>query len=331
MGGVVSKVTDDILGFDPNGGGIYSVANDVLGSTIADDILGLDPSGGGIVPVVNTAANAAVSYALGDVAGGLLGGESTILNTLSGAGETAAAADAAFIAADAAQLAGQGLGEAQIASTLTASGVAADAASLAASMASNGVTESVMSQQLDNLSTNTGLFSQSSDAGAMADFAQTDATQLAQQTGNNVASIEQNLIAAGYDPLDAATLAQNAVLESGALSITPTQGMWDELTGYLQRNPDVLSILGKAGALGVAANVAPTQTAAPLPAFRPENTAASYTPDYFNKVQEYYTGYMPNMPRDVATPLQQWYSQGYTGPDQYTQQAFANLQQTSGG
>lgn len=315
MGGVVSKITDDVLGFDPNGGGIYNVANNVLGDTIADDILGLDPGGGGIVPLVNTAANAAVTYALGDVAGGLLGGESAILGTT---GSSAAAADAAFVAADASQLAAQGLGEAQIASTLTAAGVSTDAAALAASMAANAVPETVMSQQLNNLSTNTGLFSQASDANAMQEFAQADAAQLAQQTGNNLAAIEQNLIAAGVDPLDAASLAQNAALATG---VAPTQGMWDEFTNYLKQNPDVLNLLGKAGAVGLASNVT-APAVQQVPAYQPLNNMPVYDPAYYQQIQNYYTGYMPNMPRDVATPLQQWYSQGYTGPDEATKNAF---------
>lgn len=315
MGGVVNKITDDILGFDPNGGGIYKVANNILGDTIADDVLGLDPGGGGIVPLVNTAANAAVTYALGDVAGGLLGGESAILGTT---GSSAAAADAAFVAADASQLAAQGLGEAQIASTLTAAGVSTDAAALAASMAANAVPETVMSQQLNNLSTNTGLFSQASDANAMQEFAQADAAQLAQQTGNNLSAIEQNLIAAGVDPLDAASLAQNAALATG---VAPTKGMWDEFTNYLKQNPDVLNLLGKAGAVGLASNIT-APAVQQVPAYRPLNNMPVYDPAYYQQIQNYYTGYMPNMPRDVATPLQQWYSQGYTGPDEATKNAF---------
>lgn len=314
MGGIVSKITDDVLGFDPNGGGIYSVANDILGSTVADNILGLDPNGGGIVPLANTAANAAVAYALGDAAGGLLGGDSAILGTT---GSSAAAADASFLAADAAQLAAQGLGESQIASTLAASGASSSAASLAASMAVNNVGADVMAQQLNNLSTNTGLFSQASDANAMQDFAQADASQLAKQTGNSLA-VEQNLIASGVDPVDAASLAQNASLATG---VTPTQGMWDEFTNYLKQNPDVLNLLGKAGAAGIASNVT-TPSVQQVPAYKPLNNMPVSDPAYYQQIQNYYTGYMPNMPKDVATPLQQWYSQGYTGPDEATKKAF---------
>ena len=311
MGGIVKDVVggvSDLVGgvVDAGAGLVNSIP--VVGN-IADDVLGIDPNGGGIIPIVKDVGTAVALGSLGGAVGGLF----------TGAGG-AAAADSAFIAADAAQLAAQGIGEAQIASTLASSGVSAGAANLAASMAANGISQSIIDQQLANLSSNTGLFTQSSDAAALADMNAADAKQLAAQTGNNVAAIEQNLIASGVSPIDAASMAQNAVLASGA---APSQGMWDEFTGYLQRNPDILSALGKAGAVGVAANAVPTQPSEPTPAFKPlENTLPQYDPAYFQQIQNYYTGYMPNMPRDVATPLQQWYSQGYTGPDEYTKKAF---------
>lgn len=266
------------------------------------------------------ALNAVNQASEGNILGAALSavGAAGVSSAASAASSALSTADAAFVAADAAQLAAQGIGEAQIASILGSSGVSQGAASLAASMASNAVPETVMSQQLDNLSANTGLFSQASDAGAMQEFAQADAAQLAQQTGNNLASIEQNLISAGLDPLDAASLAQNAALASG---VAPTQGMWDEFKNYLSDNPDVLNLLGKAGAVGLLSNQ-PTQGVQQVPAYQPLNNMPVYDPAYYQQLQNYYTGYMPNMPRDVATPLQQWYSQGYTGPDEATKKAF---------
>jgi hypothetical protein len=424
MGGVVNWVTDDVLGFDPNGGGIYNVANDILGDTIADDILGLDPNGGGIVPIVNTAANIAVSSVLGDAVGGLLSTPVT---------------DASFIAADAAQLAAQGLGEAQIASTLAASGVSGSAASLAASMATNGVSESVMSSQLNNLSTNTGLTSIPTND---ASFAAADATQLAQQLGSNTAAIEQNLVASGLDPMVSADITQQLALNpyvtqeqlanslasfydpslyndlsaqlgaqqsqlnllaqqyeglgfsqqealnramsdmqtnvssqintqgqqfqtlleqyqqlgmssdealrqtmsdmqtntSGMFSDlgqqlasqqSTTSGLFDSVFNSLTNQNSILDTLTQLTLANTLTSIAPAlfnnqtiQQAAPVPAYRPLQAQQTYTPEYFQQVQNYYTGYMPEVPRDVATPLQQWYAQGYTGPDQYTQAQF---------
>lgn len=298
VGNIVSDVVDAGVG----------LVNDIpVVGKIADDVLGLDPSGKGIVPIVKTVGTAAALGGLGSAVGGLF----------TGAGG-AAAADSAFIAADAAQLAAQGIGEAQIASTLASSGVSAGAANLAASMAANGISQSVINQQLANLSSNTGLFTQSSDAASLAEMNAADAAQLAKQTGNNVAAIEQNLIAAGIDPLEAASLAQNAVLASGAI---PSKSMWDEFTNYLQKNPDLLNLLGKAGAVGLASNVT-APAVQQVPAYQPLNNMPVYDPAYYQQIQNYYTGYMPNMPRDVATPLQQWYSQGYIGPDEATKNAF---------
>ena len=60
--GFFSKLTDDILGLDPGGGGIYNVARDVLGDKIADDVLGMDPGGGGAVKFYNAAAPLVAGY-----------------------------------------------------------------------------------------------------------------------------------------------------------------------------------------------------------------------------------------------------------------------------
>lgn len=256
MGGIVSDIVDtvgDVVGGVV--GGVKDVVSDVVDTgvglindipvvgNIADDVLGLDPGGGGIVPIIKDVGTAAALGGLSSAAGGLLTG-----STAAGAG---AAADAAFIAADAAQLAAQGIGEAQIGQILASSGVSSGAAGLVASMATNGVSEGIMTDQLTNLSTNTGLLTQSSDANAIAEMGQADAAQLAQQTNNNVAAIEQNLVAAGYDPLEAASMAQNAVLASSA----PTVDMYKKFSDYMQQNPSVANKLA-----GV--SQAPTMTTA---------------------------------------------------------------------
>ena len=75
---------------------------------------------------------------------------------------------------------------------------------------------------------------------------------------------------------------------------------------------------------GGAASLAsqPTQTYTPPPAYKPQDSMPTYSPDYFNQVQNYYTGYMPNTPKDVATPLQDWYNTGYTGEGSVTKKLF---------
>jgi SOS response regulatory protein OraA/RecX len=441
MGGVVNKITDDILGFDPNGGGIYNVANNILGDTIADDVLGLDPGGGGIVPLVNTAANVVVSNALGDAVGGFLSAGATT--------------DAAFIAADASQLAAQGLGEAQIASTLASSGVSTDAALLAASMASNSVSAPLMTEQLNNLSSSSGLTLQPTGAGADSSFIAQDASQLAAQglseqqitqaleasgVSSSAASLASSMAANGltqqliseqlnnlsnnfglftqeYDTtlqgiesslgglgsqintqgeqfqtllqqyrdlgLDENVALQQTVNDMGTnLSTqintqgeqfqtllqqyrdlgmmegeafqrtlsdmqtntedmftslqdqlvnqqTTTAGLFDSLSSTISGQGDLLSSLAQ---LTMAQMLQPAISSAfqqqqaanqpQIPAYQPLNNMPVYDPAYYQQIQNYYTGYIPNMPRDVATPLQQWYSQGYTGPDEATKKAF---------
>lgn len=43
----------------------------------------------------------------------------------------------------------------------------------------------------------------------------------------------------------------------------------------------------------------------------PTQTPPAYTSDYYQQLQKYYDTYMPQAPRDVTTPLQQWYSSKY--------------------
>lgn len=97
---------DDVLGFDPNGGGIYGVARDVLGDTIADDWLGLDPNGGGMVGAINAAAPLVAAYFGSQFIPGLGGTEamgpmteaelgSSFAGDMAGAGYAGSAATAA--------------------------------------------------------------------------------------------------------------------------------------------------------------------------------------------------------------------------------------------
>jgi hypothetical protein len=71
--GFFSKLTDDILGLDPSGGGVYGAARDVLGDRLADDVLGMDPSGKGAIKAYNVALPMIAGYygleALGGVEG----------------------------------------------------------------------------------------------------------------------------------------------------------------------------------------------------------------------------------------------------------------------
>ena len=283
--------------------------------------------------------------------GSILGSQA-LAGAIGGAGASAGAGavtDASFLAADAAQLAAQGLSETQIAQVLGASGYASGpAANLAASMAANGLDVNMMTQQLNSLSTNTGLMSQT---GSSADFLAADALQLQGQLGNNFAAIEQNLIASGVDPLIAADISQQLAFNPGLtqadLATSLSNSLGNNIYDVNMATTYPTSTLpGAGGLLSNTTTTAPTTT--------PANTAASTSgltntqignlvkagvgllgtgaavgavgggnnmafqaptqgvptndPNYYNQLQQYYNSYLPQTPRDVVTPLQQWYN-----------------------
>jgi hypothetical protein len=285
------------------------------------------------------------------LAGQALGG------AFGGAGATT---DASFLAADAAQLASQGLSESAIAQVLSAPGYASTAAAnLAASMAANGLDVGMMTQQLNALSSNTGLMSQT---GSSADFLAADALQLQGQVGNNFPAIEQNLIASGVDPLIAADISQQLAFNPG---LTQTQLATNLSNSFGNNIYDVnmaqtypTSVLPGAGGLlsnaAAAGNTAATTTTTTAPATTtpaastgltntqisnliragvgllgtgaavgaigggtntplqaPTQGMPTNTPEYYNQLQQYYNAYLPQTPRDVVTPLQQWYNSSY--------------------
>jgi hypothetical protein len=275
--------------------------------------------------------------------------------------------DASFIAADAAQLAAQGLSESAIAQVLGASGYASGpAAALAASMAVNGLDVNMMTQQLNALSTNTGLMSQT---GSSADFLAADALQLQGQLGNNFAAIEQNLIASGVDPLIAADISQqlafnpnltqtdlatnlansfgNNIYDVNMATTYPTSvlpgagGLLSDVAGAgtgvatgggvstttgtnittgggttsgtgtgVGLTPGQIANLVKAGVTlaGTTGAVRAATGGSNAPMQTPTQGMPEYTPDYYQQLQQYYNSYLPQTPRDVVTPLQQWYN-----------------------
>lgn len=335
---------------------------------------------GNSLGLTGTTANVAGGALLGGGNAALTGGNVLKGAVLGGAGGylqgsmpgTSIETDASFLANDAAQLAKAGLSEAQISQVLGASGYASGAAAnLAASMAVNGLDVGMMTQQLDALSANTGLMSQT---GSSADFVAADALQLRDQVGNNFAAIEQNLIASGVDPLIAADISQQIAFNPGltqadlATNLANSFGdnIYDvnmattyptsDLPGAGGMLSDLTAGAGAAAGLvaapaagttataatsapagaaaGAAAGLTPAQIAnlikagvsiagvtGATKALQPtRNTATNMQqqspaqgvptndPNYYNQLQQYYNAYLPQTPRDVVTPLQQWYN-----------------------
>lgn len=340
--------------------------NIVAALSIGAGLLGVPLSlGSALAPTLSAGAQGALGGALlGGGTAALTGGNVLQGALLGGAGGyfqgansvapgLGAQTDASFLAADAAQLASQGLSESAIAQVLGASGYASGpAASLAASMAVNGLDVGMMTQQLDALSTNTGLMSQT---GSSADFLAADALQLRDQLGNNFPAIEQNLIASGVDPLVAADVSQQLAFNptltqtdlAGSLSTSFGNNIYDVnmaqtyptsvlpsaggllsnvppaaststttganmTTGGSGLTPNQIANLIKAGVslAGVtgAASAVTGGGGTTTPLQAPTQGVPTNDPNYYNQLQQYYNAYLPQTPRDVVTPLQQWYN-----------------------
>jgi hypothetical protein len=73
---------------------------------------------------------------------------------------------------------------------------------------------------------------------------------------------------------------------------------------------DILKIIGLLGGAGAGAALSNTGTgtiSTPPSDTMIGSTTPQFGPDYYAAVQRYYNAYMPETPRNVATPLQQWY------------------------
>lgn len=68
-----------------------------------------------------------------------------------------------------------------------------------------------------------------------------------------------------------------------------------------------VGLVGTTGAVKAVTNGGGTNT--PLQA--PTQGVPTNDPNYYNQLQQYYNAYLPQTPRDVVTPLQQWYNSSY--------------------
>jgi len=229
IGGTVAEATGESFIKGATAGAIGSALTPV--ASAASEAVG----GGTLGNVASGAVKGATTAALkgGDVAtGALTGGTGGLLSDVVTKGLDYSYAD------DAAQLAEQGLSSAQITQVLGEAGAPADVASNLAGYAVNAVGQGLMGDAainyINNEFTNDAAFS-AADAGQLfdqglankqvqdvldatgqgdrltslgmdAEFIATDAQNIWNQT-NNVAAVEQNLIATGVDPIVAAEVA----------------------------------------------------------------------------------------------------------------------------
>ena len=241
-----------------------------------------NPSGGFFSGLAENLKIAAPYLAAGYLGTQVLPG---LLSGAGAGGASAAALDAEFIAADALQLAGQGLAPAAIEQNLIAAGVdslvAADAAQLALQGIGQGQLANLLVQSggggAGTLFTGAGLAGTAGGAGAAG-----AATQAGTSTGSATGA---GAAGAAGSALTGSALAKLAggLLAGGALT----------------------------GGMGGGGNVT-----LPTPSNRAgvSTGSADFSPEYYQQLQQYYNAYMPTQPKDVATPLQKWYETKFT-PD----------------
>jgi len=103
--------------------------------------------------------------------------------------------------------------------------------------------------------------------------------------------------------LGAEALAGAATAGAGASalsSLTPAQ-----IANLAKAGINVAGLLGATNAIS---NIGGTNTSTATPVTYSGGGAGGYSPEYFSQVQSNYNSLMPNVPRDVASPLQNWYS-----------------------
>lgn len=362
-----------VLGGALTGGALSGTAASALGNALisgtAGAISGQDP------------LKAALLAAGGTYAGSLFGGvpETTV-------------SDAQFIAADAAQLAAQGIPAPQIEQVLRAGGVNTAVAAVAADAASSGMNVSQIAQ--DITSGNRGLFTEAisqapvtpaevvtspeglqtvtvpaaapvasiSDIVAaipsavlpqpvtpIVDMAPLEpvglmapeAPQAVEVTGTQQQAPVDNVLAA-VAPLTTivppAATPPNEVVEVTAKKeepvSLPTTGVSTDLPSDLSGGgletadqaartekqdtgltlKDLYTALQALGALSSTGLFGGGGGGGTQRSFvAPTATVPMGNADYYNAVQQYYNTYMPQTPRDVATPLQQWYEGKFGG------------------
>lgn len=85
-----------------------------------------------------------------------------------------------------------------------------------------------------------------------------------------------------------------------------------------------INVAGLLGATNAISNMGGnTSTAAPIT--YSGGGAGGYSPDYFSQVQSTYNQLMPGVPRDVASPLQQWYSTEFNPGASVTGSLFGDM------
>ncbi len=145
-------------------------------------------------------------------------------------------------------------------------------------------------------------------------------SQLGTNTGFNLSNwLNENVGAGIGDTLANVDTGVNSGLFSGATGTAPpststTTGTNMTTAGTAAAGagltPGQISNLVKAGVTlaGTTGAVKAATGGSNAPMQTPTQGMPEYTPDYYQQLQQYYNSYLPQTPRDVVTPLQQWYN-----------------------
>tara|TARA_R110000796_G_scaffold63360_1_gene146505 strand:- start:2 stop:1252 length:1251 start_codon:yes stop_codon:yes gene_type:complete len=229
MGGLTAEATGGKFIKGAVLGGVASGLSNVVSPAVKE------AAGGG------TLGNVTAGAVTGATNAALKGGNPLLGATFGGVSGLAAPlpeTDASFMAADAAQLAEQGLSESQIVATLSSNYASTAAAQMAANLAVNNTPIQEIINNLTTLSNTTGL---SPVTTTDAELIAADALGIYEASsrdnnfsglnnellnkGTNIGAVEQNLIASGLDPLVAADVANQ-------IALNPTISV-NDLSGYL--------------------------------------------------------------------------------------------------
>jgi hypothetical protein len=105
---------------------------------------------------------------------------------------------------------------------------------------------------------------------------------------------------AGEALADAGLLAGGGAAGAGTAGLTAAQ-----IANLAKAGINVAGLLGATNAIS---NMGGGNTSTATPITYSGGGAGGYSPEYFSQLQSNYNSLMPNVPRDVASPLQNWYS-----------------------
>ncbi len=125
-------------------------------------------------------------------------------------------------------------------------------------------------------------------------------------------------IGGGWNPAGTSTTivpstASTTVSSVSPTTTTPTTSTSAPTSGTTGLTSSQLANLIKAGTglLGTSALVSAVSDSGNGVGALPTQGVPTGNQDYYNAIQQYYNAYMPAAPRDVATPLQNWYNNKY--------------------